>query len=165
MVTLRTKPFLHSAIAQWPFISKDYMLSSIFTELQDAHASTFPPVSLPVIWAWNWKSCSQSYFPEMKLTESACQSLGSLFITFGWKKNNWMGVKKGAGAKFGAWNLGNEGQATHRDLQSGQPKPHRGPIWITEPGIHLWPHFLHMHSTGVPFKQAVPRYQNNWYVQ
>ena len=107
MVTLRTQPFLHSAVTQLIFIFKDCTTSFIFTKVQDEYASTsLIWVSLLVSWAESWESCSWYFSPEMKLTESDCQTLGSLCMTFGWKRNIWTEVKEGAGTVWGLkrWN-------------------------------------------------------------
>lgn len=161
MVTWRTKPFLHSAVTQLVFIFKDCTTSFIFTKPQDEYASTsFIWIPLLVSWAWNWESCSWYFSPEMKLTESDSQSLGFLFITFGWKRNM-NGGKGRIWHKLGAWH---DGIAIRRYRQSVHSKSHCGPIqiiWETNP----WTYVPHWYSTGVSFKQVVLNYQNNWYLQ
>lgn len=81
------------------------MVYFIFMKLQDTYASIhslqFLSLSVGLEIRNHVPGFFVFFFPEVKLTKSDCQSLGSLFITFGWKGNIGTRVTEGAGISLG----------------------------------------------------------------
>lgn len=122
-VTLRKTPFLHSAITQLVFISKDDMVYFVFIQLWDTYASTFthssfPPCQLGLKFGIIFLVFFMFFPPRSEINKIWLSELWLSFHYFWMEGKHWSRRNRRGWHEPGTSNSGNNGITIHEWLMA-----------------------------------------------